>query len=206
MTKKKTKKKAVKRTRRTPEAVIDDHLWERYQMSCRARLFRKAAKVWEAIPGFEAMKDESEGSEGINFGYTRASEVFKAYREECAKHRLHWFPKKKSKEITLRQVFTEGEWMMVDLDTGYAESFAGLGQGNNGVWAIQSAQTVGLKQGLLEFFNAYWVEPEDPGRDEVDPWGLQREPQTPQELFEQMGEFFTAYKEKKAKADSKKRK
>jgi hypothetical protein len=81
-----------------------------------------------------------------------------------------------------------------------------MGQGNNGVWAVNSAQTVALKQALLELFGAYWEEAEDAKREEVNYWDRQGTPQTAGEVIEAMRQFFGEYDVAKAKQDAKNRK
>jgi len=169
-----------------------------YGYEMRRRMAAKVMRVCEACKGFETMgvgaEDGKEKGEGIEFGYTIARQVFERYAELCRAERLWWRQTKCQLDITLRQVFAECEFELVDCDTGYAVQFAGCGQGNNGVWAVNSAQTVALKQGLLEMFMAAWYEAEDKGREKVDYFAAFKMIQSPAELMDQMSRVFDEFK------------
>jgi hypothetical protein len=206
--KKKVSKKAKKKTKKTKkkQAVWSFDQEAAVERGLKMQIMRKIMQVWEAVPGFENMVDKAEGSEGLQFGYTKCAEVFKAYGEECRRVGLHWRPVKKALTVTTRQVFCNATYQLTDTDTGYSITFAGMGQGNNGVWAVNSAQTVALKQALLELFGAYWEEAEDAKREEVNYWDRQGTPQTAGEVIEAMRQFFGEYDVAKAKQDAKNRK
>ncbi|KPK42090.1 MAG: hypothetical protein AMJ65_08190 [Phycisphaerae bacterium SG8_4] len=210
VSRKKTKKKVVRKkaTRRKAEprgfvtGMIDRGGIDR---GLRIKLFAKLMAVCDEITQFEASRNPAEGSEGIEFGYTRAAEVLAEYGRAFRAHRLHWRPIHKQLHVTVRQVFITVEYELTDVDTGYSIRFTGIGQGNNGVWAVNSAQTVALKQALLEMGMVYWEEPPEPERESPNPWDYQDQPHTAAEAIEALGEFFANYKAAKAAADDKKR-
>lgn len=164
----------------------------------RRRLAKKVMVIVERCPGFQTMgvgvEDGKEKGEGIQFGYTTARQVFEQYAKLCREVGL-WYRQVDCRlTITLRQVFVESQFELVDVDTGYAVQFAGAGQGNNGVWAVSSAQTVALKQALLELFDAYWVEAEDKAREKVDYYACFKAIDDPATLLKEMADIFDAFK------------
>jgi len=164
----------------------------------RRRLAKKVMVITERCPGFETMgvgvEDGKEKGEGLEFGYTTARQVFGEYAKLCREVGLWYRQVDCHITITLRQVFVESQFELVDVDTGYSVQFAGAGQGNNGVWAVNSAQTVALKQALLEMFMAFWVEQEDKSRAKVDYFQAFKAIQSPAELMDEMAKVFDEYK------------
>lgn len=196
---KKTNKKAKRtRRRRAVSAPVIRANDAEYIFEMRRRLAKKVMVIVERCPGFETMgvgaEDGKEKGEGIQFGYTTARQVFEQYAKLCRDVGL-WYRQVDCRiTITLRQVFVESQFELVDVDTGYSVMFAGAGQGCNSVWAINSAQTVALKQALLEMFMSYWVEAEDKAREKVDYYAAFKAIQSPAELMDQMAQVFDEYK------------
>lgn len=199
MKKKTTTKKTPKRRRAKAVAgPIIRAADVEYQLEMRRRLAKKVMVIAERCPGFETMgvgvEDGKEKGEGIQFGYTTARQVFEEYAKLCREVGL-WYRQVDCRlTITLRQVFAESQFELVDVDTGHSVMFAGAGQGNNGVWAVNSAQTVALKQALLELFMAFWTEAEDKGREKVDYFQAFKAIQSPAELMDEMAKVFDEYK------------
>jgi len=112
--------------------------------------------------------------QGNRYAHTQAEKVYQVYRQECL-----------DRDLTIRRIegrttdckisdrdsdgnvferagiLFEGVWEIKDRETGETETFGGSGQGVNGVWSANSAQTVAKKQALLDYFETAWPQPTD---------------------------------------------
>lgn len=191
MAKKKAKKKTSKKKKKTKRKIAKKApLLMPLDRALKARLAKKVMAVAGEWEGFEATGkgvDVSPGKEeGSEFAYTRSEVVFKKYAELCRTNGLWWRPISAKLTVHYRTVWAECDFELVDVDTGFAVTFSGIGQGNNGVWAVNSAQTVALKQALLELFMAYWTAPEDPAREKVDYFAAFKAITSPADLIMEM--------------------
>ena len=153
-TKKKVKKKVTKKkTTRKEPLTFTTH-----------GLDNKKLKIMSEIP-FAPCSSFSKDRHGIMFAHTHADKVFHLYYTKCIENRIVI----SMPELMMSDIIESGrvvgsravaKFLIKDADTGETESFMGAGQGDNGVWSDNSAQTVAFKQGLLMYFLNSWPQPE----------------------------------------------
>lgn len=95
-------------------------------------------------------------SQGDEYPYTRAQEVFKYYRAAMKKYRVMVVPGAIRTFRDRRAYRVEYEFRFIDVDTGHSESVWCAGTGNNGIWSPTSAMTVAKKEAMLLAFHADW--------------------------------------------------
>jgi len=149
--KKTTKKTAKKKTKKTTKRKTT----RKKIANPKALLHYKISEIRQAVPeppctgvGIDPSYNE--------FRYTRAEEIISTYREQMNQFNLTLVPvgcRTFKDEFSYR---VEMVFELTDIDTGYSERYSACGLGTNGVWSLNSAQTVALKQCLLMIFGASW--------------------------------------------------
>lgn len=182
MPKKKSNKKVKKATRRpkkAPRKAVSGRKAAKRRKPRRKPIFAlrelhaKKLEILEAVP-IMPCSVLGRDWQGSRFAHTQAERVYQIYREECTKRKLvirrvkgetsdckisDWDSKGNCVERT--GTLFQGVWEIRDNDTGETEEFGGSGQGLNGVWSANSAQTVAKKQALLDYFETAWPQPTD---------------------------------------------
>lgn len=136
--------------------------------------------------------------EDRKFGICEAAGVFKMYNQAIAKHNLTFIPMAVNPTLGNGCVLVRVTYRITDITTGYFETVQGCGFGMNGQWSANTAQTLALKQALLNTFTCSWPQPED-YRDEVQRVARKTfgPAQSPQQISEAIKEFFGNYQKGK---------
>lgn len=158
------RKKVKKRVRRKPVYPLNYHLHE------------KKLEILRAVP-IMPCSVLSKDMQGLRFAHTQAEKVYQVYRRECESRGLvirriegetvdaeHPQLIKKESGWDIKSVPCvrfEGVWEICDKDSGETETFGGSGDGENGIWSANSAQTIARKQALLDYFETAWPQPTD---------------------------------------------
>lgn len=118
-------------------------------------------KILEVMSRHTEIKCSGRGldRDGNEYAYTEAAEVFTAYGQAMRELGLTIIPIEKNAVLGKTAYMIYVKYRLTDVDTGYSEIIAGTGLGTNGQWAANTAQTLALKQALLETFNASWPQP-----------------------------------------------
>jgi hypothetical protein len=142
-------------------------------------LHAKKAEIMAAVPNMPCSAISRDPA-GLRFAHTRAERVYATYRDLCAERGLvirriegitedaHYGEfvyaedrNEPAKIVKRPCVRFQGLWEIRDRATGQTETFGGAGDGDNGVWSANSAQTVARKQALLDYFETAWPQPTD---------------------------------------------
>ncbi len=138
-----------------------------------------------------------EGEDGTTYSYTEAAHVFKEYREAFINAGLTIRPfasPEMKPELTTagRNTTVLGYYKITDATTGYYEISWGIGIGLNAFWAANTAQTLAMKQCLLNCHLADWPQPpeyKETCKAELRQFNLSTA--SADEVVEKMGEFFS---------------
>ena len=150
MIKKKTKKKKAKKSAKK----------KHYALPRPIGLQAKILKVMAMLPTIECTGEEyDEGSEDT-YHYTEAAVVFRVYSEAMVKIGLTFVPISIETVLDPRAYKATITYRLTDPETGQYQDVVAVGLGCNGVWALNSAQTVARKQALLNTFGASYPQPE----------------------------------------------
>lgn len=146
------KKKVVKKKNQKPKGPDP-----------RRGLHAKKAEIMAKVPN---MPCSAIGRDlhGLRFAHTQAERVYAVYRDLCAEkglviHRTEGKSRVINDTAERIQILFEGVWEIRDRATGQTETFGGHGQGDNGRWSANSAQTIAKKQALLDYFETAWPQP-----------------------------------------------
>lgn len=163
--KKKAKKKVVKKTAKKKKTTTKPAKRNPLvRLSPEARLHHKIQAVMATVPiiectGEEKIEDEN-GKQIDTYNYTEAPEVFRIYTEQMVRVGLTFTPVHIESRLDSRAYQVIVTYRLTDVDTGFYIDIVGAGLGCNGVWSINSAQTVARKQALLNAFGASYPQPE----------------------------------------------
>ncbi len=145
---KKTKKKAKKKTPRKKVPVYRP-----------MGLQSKILQIMGMIPTIECTgQEQSEDGEDMYY-YTEAAEVFKVYSKAFVEIGLTFLPISAVTIEDRRAYRATVTYRLTDVETGQYQDVVAVGLGCNGVWALNSAQTVARKQALLNMFGASYPQP-----------------------------------------------
>lgn len=187
--KKKTKKKtkAQKPQKRKKRKVILT------ESECRVRFHQKILEVMNRHTEIEC-SGRGVDFDGNEYGYTEAEVVFREYGRSMRDLGLTCIPIEKTAVLGKTAYMIQAKYKLTDTDTGYSEIITGCGLGTNGQWAANTAQTLALKQALLETFGASWPQPEeykDIVKKEAEKVFGQAE--TPEQVRQVLNDFFGNY-------------
>lgn len=140
--KKKAKKKAKKK---------------HYPMPRPIGLQAKILEVMKMVPLIECTGQE-QGEEDVYY-YTEAAEVFRIYSKAMVEVGLTFVPISIDTVLDARAYRATIIYRLTDAETGQYQDVVAVGLGCNGVWALNSAQTVARKQALLNMFGASYPQP-----------------------------------------------
>jgi len=126
----------------------------------KIKLMQKIHLVMCNVPRIECTLQEVSAEDDQPYYYTAADTVFKIYREQFIKIGLNFFPVLGKTGMDGRFYEAAIQYEIIDIETGYGQKVIGFGQGANGVWSLNSAQTVAKKQAMLATFNASYGPPE----------------------------------------------
>ena len=155
MAKQKKKKAKVKIVYRIPT-----------ELQLRIELEKKRLEVKKLIPYIEETGESTQDEGGETYTYTVASEVRKLYFEAFEKVGLsvstfaapHMMPTMEMKDGRIAIV---GAFEICDTKTGFTVRGWAAGCGRNAFWALNTAQTLAMKQFLLGNFGANWRDIQD---------------------------------------------
>ena len=155
MAKQKKKKAKVKIIYRIPT-----------ELQLRIELEKKRLKVKQLIPYIEETGESTQDEGGETYTYTVASEVRKLYFDAFEKVGLsvstfaapHMMPTMEMKDGRIAIV---GAFEICDTKTGFTVRGWAAGCGRNAFWALNTAQTLAMKQFLLGNFGANWRDIQD---------------------------------------------
>ena len=160
MAKKKTKKK--KKTTKK-KATKGKPKKKRYPLPRPIGLQAKILEVMKRVPTIECTgQEQSEartGEEPETYYYTEAAEVFRIYSEAMVKVGLTFVPISIDTVLDARAYRATIIYRLTDAETNQYQDVVAVGLGCNGVWALNSAQTVARKQALLNMFGASYPQP-----------------------------------------------
>jgi len=191
--KKKTKKKAkAESPKKRPKSVPPTKLSEQEKAII---LHRKIHAVMKENPEIKCTLVGED--QDRKFGICEAAEVFRRYNEAMAKHNLTFIPMAVNPTLGNGCVLVRATYRITDITTGYFETVQGCGLGMNGQWAANTAQTIALKQALLNSFTCSWPQPEE-YRDEVQRVASRTfgAAQSPQQLRDAIDEVMAKYSKK----------
>ena len=151
--KKRQLKKAKKTAKRKPAK-------KRYPLPRPIGLQDKILEVMKEVPIIECTGQE-QGEDDVYY-YTEAAEVFRIYSEAMVKVGLTFVPISIDTVLDARAYRATIIYRLTDAETGQYQDVVAVGLGCNGVWALNSAQTVARKQALLNMFGASYPQPETP--------------------------------------------
>lgn len=178
MAKKRTKKRAKKKTakKKAKKAKKKKSKPALVSYAPLYNLHQKKLAIMREIPIMPCTAITKD-PQGLRFAHTQAEKVYKIYREACLKRGLvtrrtggelvngktvDWKPVGRDRweivEVSCVR-FKGGVWEICDSETGEKETFRGDGDGNNLIWAGNSAQTIAKKQALLDYFEVAWPQP-----------------------------------------------
>ncbi|MEE9354752.1 MAG: hypothetical protein V3U75_04105 [Methylococcaceae bacterium] len=160
MAKKKTKKKkkpAKKKAKRKPAKK------KHYALPRPIGLQAKILKIMKLVPTIECTGQEQTeartGEDPETYYYTEAAEVFRQYSEAMVEVGLTFVPITIVTVLDDRAYRATVTYRLTDVETGQFQDVVAVGLGCNGVWALNSAQTVARKQALLNMFGASYPQP-----------------------------------------------
>lgn len=142
--KKATKKNSAKKTPKYPQPI---------------GLQAKIRQIMEAVTIIECTGEEYDEKTGETCYYTEAAEVFRVYTEQFIRVGLTFVPVGIETVLDNRAYKATMTYRLTDTETGQYQDVVAVGLGCNGVWALNSAQTVARKQALLNTFGASYPQP-----------------------------------------------
>lgn len=187
--KKKTTKRAKPKKRRKRKVILTE-------AECRVKLHRKILEVMNRHTEIEC-SGQGVDFDGNEYRYTEAEVVFKEYGQSMRDLGLTCIPIEKTAILGKTAYMIQARYKLTDTDTGYSEVITGCGLGTNGQWAANTAQTLALKQALLETFGASWPQPEkykDIVKKEAERVFSQAD--TPEQVRQVLDDFFGNYQTK----------
>ncbi len=136
------------------------------ELQLRIELEKKRLKVKQLIPYIEETGESTQDEGGETYTYTVASEVRKLYFEAFEKVGLSvstfaapdMMPTMEMKDGRIAIV---GAFEICDTKTGFTVRGWAAGCGRNAFWALNTAQTLAMKQFLLGNFGANWRDIQD---------------------------------------------
>lgn len=190
--KKKTAKRAKSKGKRGPKSIPPIELSEQEKS---IHLHRKISAVMKENPKIDCTLVGED--EDRKFGICEAAEVFRMYNQAMAKHDLTFIPMAVMPTLGNGCVLVRVTYRITDITTGYFETVQGCGFGMNGQWSANTAQTLALKQALLNTFTCSWPQPED-YRQEVQrvSRNVFGPAQSPQQLRDAIDEVMAKYSKK----------
>ena len=130
----------------------------------------KRLEVMRAIP-LVRCSVISKDPQGLQYAHTQAEDIYQDYRKEMVKRFLtitlincnteSVLVHKKSDGTELYSSRAHCTFRIRDIESGEYEDIQASALGNNDVWSDNSAQTVAMKQALLQYFFAAWPQPTD---------------------------------------------
>lgn len=208
MAKKKDKKKAKKKPKKRAKPKVDKprkrakpegkrkpksvHPTELSVQEKSIILHKKISAVMKENPEIKCTLVGED--EDRKFGICEAAGVFRMYNQAMAKHNLTFIPMAVNPTLGNGCVLVRATYRITDITTGYFETVQSCGFGMNGQWSANTAQTLALKQALLNTFICSWPQPEE-YREEVQRVAARTfgPAQSPQQLNEAIKEFFGNY-------------
>lgn len=154
MANKKTAKKTKNQTKKNKPKARRDPL-----PRCIG-LHNKILKVMELLPEIPCTGEEYDDTQQDIYYYTEAAAVFKLYTAKMVEVGLTFVPISMKTEVDRRFYKAEIIYRLTDPETGQYQDVVAVGLGCNGVWALNSAQTVARKQALLNTFGASYPQPD----------------------------------------------
>lgn len=156
--KKKTAKKKVKKTKKKAvrKAFIKPMLTP--PIDEKTALFQKIHAVQLEVREIKSTGVEED--EQGKYNYTEAREVFRIYSDAMNRVGLTFMPVDIVTSVDSRFYRATVTYEITDIETGYSTLVKGAGLGCNGVWALNSVQTVARKQALLNAFGASYGDSE----------------------------------------------
>lgn len=154
MAKKKTKKRAKKKTTKKRKH------YPLHDPDKPLGLQAKILRVMELLPIIPCTGEEYDDTTKDIYHYTEAENVFKLYTEMMVKVGLTFVPISMVTEADKRFYKAMITYRLTATDTEEFVDVVAVGLGCNGVWALNSAQTVARKQALLNTFGASYPQPE----------------------------------------------
>lgn len=172
MAKKKAKKKAVKKKaahkipKKTKKKVAGGKKNPRRPTGpvfaapsdAKTALFQKIHQVQQEVRQVKSTGTE-EDDQG-KYHYTEAKEVFRIYGDVMNRVGLTFMPVDIITSVDAKFYRATVTYEITDIETGYSTLVKGSGLGCNGVWSLNSAQTVARKQALLNAFGASYGDSE----------------------------------------------
>jgi len=167
MAKKKTKRKVAKkrpvkkkvvRKRPVKKKVVRKKPVFREPLDDKTALFQKIHQVQQQVQEVKSTGIE-EDDQG-RYHYTEAKEVFRIYSGALNKVGLTFMPVDIVTRVDPRFYWATITYEITDIETGHSTLVKGAGLGCNGVWSLNSAQTVARKQALLNAFGASYGDSE----------------------------------------------
>jgi len=197
MARKKTKKKAVKKkpSKKAKSKTTSKHPTKFSEQEKSIILHQKIHAVMKENPKIDCTLVGED--EDRKFGICEAAEVFKMYNKAMAKHDLTFIPMAVNPILGNGCVLVRCTYRITDITTGYFETVQSCGFGMNGQWSANTAQTLALKQALLNTFTCSWPQPEE-YRQEIQHVAARvfGPAQSPQQISEAIKEFFGSYQMK----------
>jgi len=189
--KKKVAKKPAKKTRGKSKSLHPSELTEQEKSII---LHQKIHAVMKENPEILCTLKGHDDYEDRDFGMCEAAGVFRMYNEAMSKHNLSFIPMAVEPTLGNGCVLVRATYRITDITTGYFETVQSCGFGMNGQWSANTAQTLALKQALLNTFTCSWPEPEQ-FRDQVQRVAARTfgPAQSPQQISEAIKEFFGSY-------------
>jgi hypothetical protein len=156
MAKKKAKKETAKKPRKKPAK-------KRYPLPRPTGLQAKILKIMALCKiikctGIETIEAD-DPTQNETYHYTEAAEVFRVYSEAMIEVGLTFVPINVDAVLDTRAYRATITYRLTDPETGQYQDVVAVGLGCNGVWALNSAQTVARKQALLNTFGASYPQP-----------------------------------------------
>lgn len=172
--KKKTTKKATKKTvKKTVKKAAKKKHYPLHQIrSLHAKKLQIMSEV-AVIPCSAISKDRY----GLMYAHTQAEKIFQLYAEKCRQAKLVVrmiecvissikYPDilrgvESDLPTSVDSVLAVCKFEIRDTESSETETFMGAGLGDNHVWSANSAQTVAMKQALIQYFFTAWPQPTD---------------------------------------------
>jgi len=154
------KKKAKRAKKKTAKKKTNKPKPRRDPLPRHIGLQAKILQVMEAVPIIECTGQE-QGEDDVYY-YTEAAEVFRIYSEAMVKVGLTFVPISIDTVLDARAYRATIIYRLTDAETNQYQDVVAVGLGCNGVWALNSAQTVARKQALLNMFGASYPQPVTP--------------------------------------------
>jgi len=189
--KKKVKRKKAKKKVEKKSKPKSKHPSEFSEQEKSILLHQKIQAVMKENPVIECTLIGQDDLEGRKFGICEAATVFIMYNKAMAKHGLTFIPMAVMPTLGNGCVLIRATYRITDITTGYFETVQGCGFGMNGQWSANTAQTLALKQALLNTFTCSWPQPPE-FREEVQQVSNRvfGPAQSPQQISEAIKEFF----------------